>query len=405
MHVFISYPHEFEVFAVLLEAELANRPIKTFLDKEVIKPGNKWLQVIEKNIVSADVFVILYLADADKKERGFHGEIEKIERECRNSPHKSLITVIFSSNIPGKVPPYFSAHQLIITDVPGDIEHKRNAYWVDQVVQQIVSVKEGKNLKIRRIIARTALAAGIIVVGFLYTHLHDVEHKLREKTQQITEFKQKLAQLTHVVEDGEAVCKRLIGDYALHHPYVFVVGSDARSVAKKGTWTANGCHYSKEHDAYILQGKEVTDFDVEMNINSKYERIATATYHYKSKVFVSKNGTLLGRNFTAVLIPQNTEWFDKNANGDSLKISRETAQIKFNQVTTLRNDLHEKLKTSPCIPAVGTSNGLPMVAFVCQHYTRVMVQTSSPFTEQVHNVYGNNLENSISSVPLVSHGG
>lgn len=50
MRVFITYPKEFKVAAVALEAELINRNIKTFLDEQAIGPGEKWRLKIEASL-------------------------------------------------------------------------------------------------------------------------------------------------------------------------------------------------------------------------------------------------------------------------------------------------------------------------------------------------------------------
>lgn len=375
MRVFISYPREFQVFAVALEAELASRDIHRFLDRWNIVIGDVWRLKIESNIAKADLFVVLYLPEADTSDRVFCSEIALIRETCAETSGRRLITVIFPPTTIEQVPPHFRIRQLLLTDVAGDVKDKRHEYWIDQIVQQIERTRRAERLKWWRITATTISSIGAICIVALAIDLYRSKKEIIEKDEKIEVLNQQINQLTET-GDGSVVCRRLIGDYSLHHRYVFVVGPDARSVATKGTWKTSGCKYNKGDEAYILDGDEETDFDVEMYIKGKYERIARARYHYSSKVRIAKDGKLLGRSFTAVLHPQNTpQWFDKDKNGNSLNLTREQLMSKFKEITDLRNDRHEELKVAPCLPAVGKHNGSTLVAFVCQDYTRVMVKT------------------------------
>jgi hypothetical protein len=381
MLVFISYPHETEIFAVGLEAQLASYNIDTFLDKENIDFGDAWKREIDLKIMNADVFIVLYLPEADTKERVFRSELELIEDACRQrtstwlpkwlqSEPKRLMTVIFPPTTHGDVRPYFAAHHLVLTDVPGRCADKRNAYWIDQIVERIERIRRVKSFKWRQIAARTALTAGLIIVVTLSYYLSYYQAKLDERNAEIKLLKS-LVQL-----DGAAVCESLMGEYGLYQKYVFLESQDVRSVSTKAKWSAADCKYDQKHNAYVLRGEEKTDFDVEMIINNKYERIARAVYQYKSQVLIGKDGTLLGRSFEAVLTPTEVIYFQQDADGNDLPVSDEIITKKFKLVTQLRDDRHHNLTTDPCIPAIGKTGGRTSIAFVCRGYTRTMVKIS-----------------------------
>ena len=381
MLVFISYPREVEIFAVALEAELASRNIDTFLDRENIEIGDVWRREIDSNIMRADVFIVLYLPEADNNNRVFRSELERIKDACRQrtstwlpkwlqSEPKRLMTVIFPPTTHGDVPPYFATRHLVLTDVPGRCADKRNAYWIDQIVERIERIRRVKSFKWRQIAARTALTAGLIIVVMLSYYLIYNQKKLDERDAEIKLLKS-VVQL-----DGASLCESLMGEYGLYQKYVFLESHDVRSVSTRAKWLAAGCKYDEKHNAYVLRGEEKTDFDVEMILNDKYQRIARAVYQYKSQVLIGKDGTLLGRSFEAVLTPTEVIYFQQDADGNNLNVSDEIIARKFKLVTQLRDDRHHNLTTDPCIPAIGKTGGRTTVAFVCRGYTRTMVKIS-----------------------------
>ena len=188
------------------------------------------------------------------------------------------------------MPPYFRTRQLVLSDAEGRVEDERHGYWIDQVVQQILRVRGLKTFRWRQIAARTTFAVGAIVIAGLsyYLHqldhnFHQLEHKLAETGKENRGLNEKIAQYVRELEilggnheAGKARCQSLIGEYALHQKYAFTVGIDTRSVATKGKWKASGCDYNEKHNAYILLGEEVTEFDVEFSVNDRYKRIAKA---------------------------------------------------------------------------------------------------------------------------------
>ena len=388
MRVFITYPKEFKVAAVALEAELVNRNIKTFLDEQAIGPGEKWRLKIEASLVKADVFVILYMPEADSSGRVFRTEVKHIQQICKENEKKILIPVIFPPATVEQVTPHFRTRQVVLADVAGNVKNGHEE-WIDQVVQQIIKIKTGIRLKWWRRLATAVSFIALVVIIYLTNYVNKSATQIMGRDEQIAHFARELAEqrnqiisrdeqisLLKQLKDGRTVCNRLVGEYALDHKYIFVDGPDARSVATEGIWNAKKCEFSKEDDTYILEGEEITDFDVEVNARGrgKYARIARATYRYSSKLIISADGTLLGRSFTAVLIPTNVQWFDKDENGNSLGLTREEMKAIFETITKLRNDKHKKMKTTPCEPALRKKNGALALLFTCGDYTRVMVK-------------------------------
>lgn len=388
MRVFISYPREFEVAAVALEAELTSRNIKTFLDKEDIPPGEKWRLLIESSIAKANVFVVLYMPEADIAGRVFRAEARRIQEVCKENEQKKLIPVIFPPATVEQVTPHFRVRQVVLANVAGNAKNGHEE-WIDQVVQQIVKIKIGKRHQWWRRIATAVSFVAIVGIVLLTINVKKFGETIIGRDEQIDNLVAELAEqrkqliekdeqisLLRQLKDGRAVCNRLIGRYALDHKYTFVDGPNARSVARDGLWVAKKCEFSKEDDEWILEGDETTDFDVEVNVRrkGKWARIATATYQYSSKVRISADGTLGGRTFTAVLIPTEVKWVDKDENGESFNLTMEEMKATFNKITTLRNERHKEMKTAPCETALRKKNGVLTVLFTCGNYTRVMVK-------------------------------
>jgi hypothetical protein len=360
MLVFISYPRELEVTATRLDAELQDRGIDKFLDREGIHLADPWKLPIEANIKKAGIYIVLYLPEAAVPGRFFRTEIDRIQVECRNDIKKKLITVIFPPTKPRDLPPLFGNRQIREADERGESDHESHGYWIDKIIQEVERLNEierlekiqaneaQKKIKWRQIIARITLAsAGGIIIFLLWGPA-----------------------------PGESLCNSLVGNYALHQNYVFTEGIDTRSVATNAAWKAIRCEYNPRQSNYILRGEEDTDFEIEAIINGKYERIATAKYHYNSEVFISKDGTLLGRSFEAVLHPKDINKNYKDRYGNGFNKPDGFIDKKIDEVIDLRNKKHKELKTTPCIPALGTTGGRVAVAFVCEGYTRTMIKMS-----------------------------
>jgi hypothetical protein len=388
MNVFISYPREFKTAAMALQAELASRNINRFLDTEDIEIGDVWRMTIEANIARADVFVILYLPEADTNGRVFQIEVEHIRNACISNPKKRLITVIFPPATTGEIPSYFRTRQSLIADVKGDSkDDAEHGYWIDQIVRKIKRVEAEDNLRRRRIIARTALATGAIVISALSFHLNQIKNDLDDKKREINLLKTSQQQPMQAVGsvgglgNGQVRCQRLIGNYGLHQNYVFASGVDSRSIATRANWKATSCDFDDMSDLFILRGEEVTDFDIEAIISNRYERIARATYKYTSSVTISRDGKLVGRSFETVKNPQILETIYVDRNGNSLVGFKDFIDSKIKNAIELRAIRHEDLRTKNCTPAIGEMGGRTMISFVCNDYTRVMVKIADPLNK------------------------
>jgi hypothetical protein len=387
MLVFISYPKEFEVAAEALKAQLASNNIKIFLDKDAIEPGDNWMNRLLIGIAKADIFVVLYMPEADIGGRIFHIEASRIVNACEGNEHKRLIPVIFPPATVEQVTPNFSVRHFVLADVAGDAKRGHEG-WVDEVIQEIILERRRNTLKWWRQIATVVSFVAIIGVVLLSINVkkfsetiigrdEHINHLLAELASQRTLIREKDEQVSKLKEQqqGNIVCNKLRGKYALDHKYTFIEGTNARSVATSATWVAKSCEFSREDNEWILEGDETTDFDVEMNVKGKWVRIARATYNYSSRVRISADGIPLGRTFTAVLLPTGEpKWFDKDNNGNSLNLTREEMKAAFDAITALRNERHEKMITAPCDTATRKKNGALTVLFTCGDYTRVMVK-------------------------------
>lgn len=377
MLVFISYPREFERVAATLDAELRSRNVVTFLDKESINLTDVWKLTIESNIARADIFVILYLPQAAIPGRFFRTEIERIRKECEKSS-KKIITVIFPPTIPRDLPPFFRNHQNLLADAIGLDEDEKDDYWIDQIAQEVHRLKEIRKLKWRKIIARTAIAAGVMIIVLLYKELSETKAEIQRLQVALKKPFPKIESSINKSYEGESLCHSLIGTYELDQSYVFTAGLDTRLIATNGTWKATSCEYNKRSDVFILKGEDVTDFNIEMIINDRYERVAAATFFYTSMVSISRDGKLLGRTFEPIKWPQKIENFYKDGNGKRLNKAESIINQKIKDVMEMRSKKHEEIRTRTkyCTPALGESGGRITVAFICHGYTRAMVKIS-----------------------------
>lgn len=369
MLVFISYPREFEAVAAALDAELKSRRIDTFLDKENIELTDVWRLKIESNIKKAAVFVTLYRPEAAVAGRYFLIETKRIQNACEKSLQR-IITVIFNPTKITDLPEFFQRRQILISETPGTSRDERDSYWIDQIVQEVNRVnKIKKEIIIRQYIARTFLTAGAVIIALLSFNLFSTKEALNKVSTEL-----EAAQVQ--IPDGKSLCNALVGNYRIQQKYVFIAEADTRSVATHGTWKATGCEYKEKNGTYILKGEDDTDFDVEVIIRGKYERIATARYIYSSEVTINKEGKLLGRSFEAVSMPEDVTKYYKDRYGNNLNKSESFIQEKVARVIELRNEKHKDSRTTPCIPALGESGGRIVITFVCQGYTRAMIKVS-----------------------------
>src|SRR5690242_1068851 len=370
MLVFISYPREFKPVAIALDAQLKSRKIATFLDSESIRLSDVWRLEIESNIREAAVFVVLYRPEAAIPGRYFLIEAERIMHACERSLQR-IITVIFAPTKPSDLPEFFQNRQILESETEGTHKDERDDHWIDKIVQELDRLNEiKKKIKRRQIVARTALAAGVLIIALL-------SNKLIEQGRELEQLRMVSIQTAgNYASDGKSLCQSLVGSYGLHQSYVFTAGVDTRSIATHANWKATGCEYNNKNNVFVLKGEELTDFDIEVIINNKYERVATATYVYTSAVSISKDGKLLGRTFETIKNPQDLKKTPKDRNGKSLDEYEKFIDEKIKEVIEIRAQKHKDLRTKTCTPTLGEMGGRITVAFICLDYTRAMVKIS-----------------------------
>ncbi|WP_147383632.1 hypothetical protein [Nitrosomonas supralitoralis] len=184
----------------------------------------------------------------------------------------------------------------------------------------------------------------------------------------------------HILFPGEqssqTVCNNLKGPYELRHGYIFVEKEDIRLRANNGHWQADDCRYL-EPNKYALTGKDTTDFDIEIVIEKKFKKIATGTFEYDSKLLI-ENGKLLNRTFRLAtekekkrrLVCNDKE--KEKAKNTCYGIEMSKINNKINEALNIRQEEHKRLASRTCIPTSGKDSGDPILAFVCNDYTRVM---------------------------------
>ena len=369
MLVFISYPREFEAVAAALDAELKSRRIDTFLDRRSLNPTDVWRLEIESNIKKAAVFVVLYSLEAAKKNRYFLIETELIQAACEKSLQR-IITVIFDPTKATDLPEFFQRRQILVSETQGTSRDERDSYWIDKIVQEVNRVnKIKKKIIIRQYIARTFLTVGVVIIALLSFNLFGTKETLNNVSKELEAVQAR-------IPDGKSLCNTLVGNYRLHQKYIFTAEADTRSVATHGTWKATGCEYKVQNNTYILKGEDDTEFDIEVIIKGRYERIATIRYIYSSEVSINREGKLLRRSFESVPDPHEVRRYDKDRDGNDLNKPESFYKEKIDRAIELRNEKHKASRTTPCIPTLGELGDQITVAFICQGYTRVMVKVS-----------------------------
>ena len=354
MLVFISYPREFEKVAATLDAELKSRKIATFLDKESINLTDVWKLEIESNIKRADIFVVLYLPEAATSNRFFRTETERIQNECVENNAQRLITVIFPPTTPRNLPAFFRSHQVLMAEANGDCEDERDGYWIDQIVQEVERLKKEeenkKRRKWRQIIARTALAAGMVIIALLYNKVSGQEKP-----------------------DGESMCSSLKGLYKLYTDYEFINTGDIKVTVRSGTWNANTCTKGEE-GAYVLEGNDTSQHDIELLFNGKYEHVAITVTKYSSEIFIDENGQLIRRTLHYPDEQPRPELVKYDLRKMGLKDKEEYINRKMDEYVKIRTRKLQLLKTKFCHPALLNNNGMTLLAFLCEGYTRAMIR-------------------------------
>ncbi len=403
MHIFISYPREFEQSAENIYWELLNRGFAyVFLDSETLRAGNKWKVGIEEQIRKADVFIILYdHGAASDKSRYFSTELgHRIKEECKNN-EKLIITVIFppATLKENNLPIYLKARQ-VIASTSEEIDHPS----IDRVIQRVQALeaerreverrgtesREAERRNERRkytlvvylLMAVILILAGIVMVGLERKPPGFYPDNTPTQELEVNKPPDPWAR-------SRETCENLRGVYQLWGRYTLIEEQGIKATSEKGTWEAKSCEQnSASEGTYILNGEEKTEQKVEVEINGKYEYVARAENESRSKVTIDKDGELFDRQI-------NYE-FEAPYNGiPRIDHVRKTEQVwkkhegvilkKLGAYQARLEELHrEAVKSMHCTPTRGKKeDDREVIAFTCvidrssddaPKYTRVMVK-------------------------------
>lgn len=400
MLVFISYPRELQELAEILDAELSSRKIRTFLDTEHIPLAGYWRLKIEEAIKEADFFIILYSVEAaEDSNRYFSIELKRIESKCKSNNSTELVTVLFPPAKSESLGPYFWKRQHILaTSRDKNASHQ----WTEKILLGIERFIELKSVAINKQSKKESkLVWPISALLFtLITFLAGSGFVLSNEKNEKTELQNKLSEVQSILDNttndlneakknllkpplGELVCNSLLGHYELGHEYVFSWDVNSRSIATHDTtWHAVKCIPNDKDNKYSLKGIDKTFFDVETIIEGKYVRIATVPLTYESEVHINNlDGRLIDRVFNAVIPPEEVKKEDikiypRGKNKElAKKLSNDFIYSKTDEVLRARYEMHKRIKSSGCSPMQGYRGTRTAIAFVCAHYTRVMVKS------------------------------
>lgn len=170
------------------------------------------------------------------------------------------------------------------------------------------------------------------------------------------------------------ICEALKGKYRLHSDYVFSEGAGTRLTAKRASWNAKDCEPSKEAGNFVLKGEESTDYDIEVFIKDKNERAATGTYTYSSEVLIGASGRLISRVFEIAKDPPGLERYHIDLKKNDLIKDQSDIDKKIKTALEIRDKKYEGVTARYCTPALSTTAGRTVFVFICEGYTRVMVE-------------------------------
>lgn len=386
MLVFISYPRELGRFAEILDIELSNRNIDTFIDNSGIPPGATWSVEIDKYIQRADLFVVLYSTKAlEKPEKFFEVEIDQIEKQCRQDNNLKLITVVFPPTKPNDLRPFLRTRQYLLASENEYETHN----WTHKILQEVSKLKEIKsNKRIEEIekkwrfkwhisVLIIVLLAILLVVG----GINLLKTGNKNTTNDLNEARESFRKQPPI---GESVCNSLRGKYELDHEYIFSWDVNSRSIATYDTtWQTSddSCSYNEKDDFFTLKGIDRTYFDVETIIDGKYVRIATVLLSYDSEIhIINTDGKLVDRIFNAVIPPEEVKkeairiYPHGKTNELAKRLDDDFIFKKTYEVLTARYEKHKKIRSKGCSPMRGYIGTRLAIAFVCPHYSRVMVR-------------------------------
>ncbi|MBA2483657.1 MAG: toll/interleukin-1 receptor domain-containing protein [Nitrosomonas sp.] len=386
MLVFISYPRELVRFAEILDIELSNRNIDTFIDKNGIPPGATWSVEIDKYIHKADLFVVLYSTKAlENPEKFFQIEVDLIERYCKSDNNLKLITIVFPPTKPNDLRPFFKARQYLLAS-----ENEFEAHnWVHKILQEISKLKEIKsNQRIEEIEKKWKfkwhISVFIILLLAILLVVDEIDLLITGGGNTTNGVNGAGASIIKPPSIGETVCNSLRGKYELDHEYVFSWDANSRSIATyETTWhtSEDSCSYNEKDDFFTLKGIDRTYFDVETIIDGKYVRIATVLLSYTSEVhIINADGRLVDRIFNAVIPPEEVKKEDiriyPHGKTNELAKSLDDDFIfkKTYEVLRARYEKHKKIRSKGCSPMRGYIGTRLAISFVCPHYSRVMVR-------------------------------
>lgn len=172
--------------------------------------------------------------------------------------------------------------------------------------------------------------------------------------------------------DGESTCNSLKGLYKLYTDYEFINTGDIEVTVRSGNWNAYTCARGEE-GAYVLEGKDTSQHDIELLLDGKYEHVGTTVTKYSSEIFIDKNGQLIRRTLHYP-DEQRPELVKHDLEKIGLIGREDYINRKIDEYVKIRTRKLLLLKTKFCHPALLNNNGMTLLAFLCEGYTRAMIR-------------------------------
>ena len=228
MKVFISYAREDIEIARKLRDDLEKAGIKTWLDKEDLLPGQKWRDVISREIRESSYFIALLSSGSLSKHGFVQSELKKALDALKEFPSDQIFVI-----------------PVRIDDCKPQDEQLQNLHWADL----FPSYENGLNKILRALGKETqvkktfriprwmiALISVLLIAGLIYvtSQYSNIFSKLKKNPPPIVEVKQYQSTeqpLKQTIQTDEKRIALVIGNSAYKHHLVKNAVNDANDVA------------------------------------------------------------------------------------------------------------------------------------------------------------------------------
>lgn len=121
MKIFLSYSHQDKVFCQRLASRLrqALRNIDLFIDVDGLHGGDKWLTVIQREILEREVFIVI-LSSASVTSSWVRQETELALQEAASDPRRVILPVMYQQCDIDALAPFLRARQYITCEADNE---------------------------------------------------------------------------------------------------------------------------------------------------------------------------------------------------------------------------------------------------------------------------------------------